>query len=556
MSGAGAVLAVRGLRVEARLGGILRGEHDASARNRNPLASGAVAGPNPRVLLDGLDLELHAGECLGLVGESGSGKSLSALALLGLLPPALQATGQLSHDGATIAMGSSAHAALRGRVLGWVPQDPLAALHPLRTAGSQLVEALRVMGGQSREHARREAEALFARVQLPDPAAALHRFPHQFSGGQRQRIAIAIALATRPRVLIADEPTSSLDARIARDILDLLDTLRREDGLALLLISHDLPLVGAYAQRLVVLQRGALVERGDTRAVFADPQQAYTRELLAADRLAPLPPARDDAAVLLRGEHLRMRYPKAPRDALDGVSIELRRGEGLALVGESGSGKSTLGRALLRLLRGVHGRVLLFDDGQDGIDLAVLPARELRALRARIGVVFQDPYASLDPRLRIAEIVAEPLRIHGRGDAAARRAKVAELLQAVGLDASGADEDLLDRHPHQFSGGQRQRIAIARALATDPDLLVCDEAVSALDAHHRAAILALLVTLKRERGLALLFVTHDLAAAAAVAERIAVLEAGRIVESGVTAEVLRAPQHPHTRALLAARPAA
>jgi len=202
-----------------------------------------------------------------------------------------------------------AHAALRGRVVGWIPQDPLAALHPLRTAGSQLVEALRVMRGQSREHARREAEALFARVQLPDPAAALHRFPHQFSGGQRQRIAIAIALATRPRVLIADEPTSSLDARIARDILDLLDTLRREDGLALLLISHDLPLVGAYAQRLVVLQRGALVERGDTRAVFADPQQAYTRELLAADRLAPLPPARDDATVLLRGEYLRMRYP-------------------------------------------------------------------------------------------------------------------------------------------------------------------------------------------------------------------------------------------------------
>ncbi|MHB8911973.1 MAG: ATP-binding cassette domain-containing protein, partial [Lysobacter sp.] len=311
----------------------------ASAPNRDSAASGSGLKPFPQVLLDGLDLELRAGECLGLVGESGSGKSLSALALLGLLPPGLHETGHLSHEGTSIAIGSPAHAALRGRVLGWVPQDPLAALHPLRTAGSQLVEALRVMRGLSREQARREAEGLFARVQLPDPAAALARFPHQFSGGQRQRIAIALALATRPRVLIADEPTSSLDARIARDILDLLDTLRREDGLALLLISHDLPLVGAYAQRLIVLRGGVVVERGDTRTVFANPQQTYTRELLAADRLAPLPPARDDAPVLLRGEHLRMRYPKAPRAALADVSIELRRGEGLALVGESGSGK-------------------------------------------------------------------------------------------------------------------------------------------------------------------------------------------------------------------------
>ena len=544
MSAGAAVLAFRGLKVAVGDAHLRRGDG-------RPAPARAQAAPAaPRLLLDGLDLELRAGECLGLVGESGSGKSLGALALLGLLPAGLHAAGQLTHEGVAIAMGSPAHAALRGRVLGWVPQDPLAALHPLRTAGAQLVEALRVMRGLSRERARGEAEALFARVQLPDPAAALRKFPHQFSGGQRQRIAIALALATRPRVLIADEPTSSLDARIARDILDLLDTLRREDGLALLLISHDLPLVGAYAQRLVVLQQGAVVERGDTGAVFANPRQAYTRELLAADRLAPLPPARDDAPLLLRGEHLRMRYPKAPRDALDDVSIELHRGQGLALVGESGSGKSTLGRALLRLLRGVHGRVLLFDGG-DGIDLAALPARELRTLRARIGVVFQDPYASLDPRLRIAEIVAEPLRIHGRGDAAARRAKAAQLLLSVGLDAT-----MLDRHPHQFSGGQRQRIAIARALATDPDLLVCDEAVSALDAHHRAAILALLVKLKRERGLALLFVTHDLAAAAAVAERIAVLEAGRIVETGMTADVLRTPRHAHTRALLAARPQA
>ena len=506
----------------------------------------AERGRAPRALLGPLDLELHAGQCLGVVGESGSGKSLTALSLLGLLPSPLRARGRLRVDGAEIALDSAAHARLRGRTLAWVPQDPLASLHPLRRVGAQLVETLRAVRGLGGEEARRQAQSLFERVQLPEPAAALARYPHQFSGGQRQRIAIALALATQPRALIADEPTSALDARIARDILDLLDRLRREDGLALLLISHDLPLVGAYAQQLLVLQRGAAVERGSAAQVFAAPAQAYTRELIAADRIAPLPaPADADAPVLLRGEGLRMRYPRAPRAALDGVDIELRRGEGLALVGESGSGKSTLGRALLRLLRGAQGRVVF-----DGVDLAALDPAALRRLRARTGVVFQDPYASLDPRMRVAEIVAEPLRIHGQGDAAARRARAAELLLAVGLD-----ETMLERYPHQFSGGQRQRIAIARALATRPQLLVCDEAVSALDAHHRAAVLQLLARLKREHGLALLFVTHDLSAAAVVAERIAVLEAGRIVESGTTAQVLGAPAHAHTRALLAARAA-
>ncbi|MBN7138775.1 hypothetical protein A7A76_06575 [Lysobacter enzymogenes] len=506
----------------------------------------AEPGRAPRALLGPLDLQLQAGQCLGVVGESGSGKSLTALSLLGLLPQPLRARGRLRVDGAGIALDSAAHARLRGRTLAWVPQDPLASLHPLRRVGTQLIETLRAVRGLSGDDARRQAQSLFERVQLPEPAAALARYPHQFSGGQRQRIAIALALATQPRALIADEPTSALDARIARDILDLLDRLRREDGLALLLISHDLPLVGAYAQQLLVLQRGAAVERGSAAQVFAAPAQAYTRELIAADRIAPLPvPAVTDAPVLLRGEGLRMRYPRAPRAALDGVDIELRRGEGLALVGESGSGKSTLGRALLRLLRGAQGRVMF-----DGVDLAALDAAALRRLRARTGVVFQDPYASLDPRMRVADIVAEPLRIHGQGDTAERRARAAELLLAVGLD-----EAMLERYPHQFSGGQRQRIAIARALATRPQLLVCDEAVSALDAHHRAAVLQLLARLKREHGLALLFVTHDLSAAAAVAERIAVLEAGRIVEGGTTEQVLGAPAHAHTRALLAARAA-
>jgi peptide/nickel transport system ATP-binding protein len=513
-----------------------------------------------RRLLGPLDLELLPGHCLGMVGESGSGKSLTALALLGLLPSGLRASGALAHDGTQIALGSRAHAALRGRVLAWVPQDPLAALHPLRTVGAQMIETLRAHGVRDAAAARVEAQRLFERVQLPEPTSALRRFPHQFSGGQRQRITIALALCSRPKMLIADEPTSSLDARIARDVLDLLDMLRREAGLGLILISHDLPLVGAYAEHVLVLRRGDVIERGATREVFASPQHAYTRELIEADRL-PLTLARNarsslspqggervpdrasEGPPLLRAEAMRMHYPRALKPALDNVSLTLHRGEGLALVGESGSGKSTLGRAVLRLLHGAQGRVWL-----DDVELTALKGAALRAMRKRIGVVFQDPYASLDPRMRVADIIAEPLRIHGMGDTASRTANVDALLMAVGLDA-----EMATRYPHQFSGGQRQRIAIARALACDPDLLVCDEAVSALDAHHRREILALLATLKRERGLALLFITHDLSAAAAVAERIAVLEAGKIVEIGNASDVLRNPQHAHTRALLAAR---
>jgi ABC-type glutathione transport system ATPase component len=537
-----------------------------------------------RRLLGPLELDLVAGHCLGVVGESGSGKSLTALSLLGLLPPGLRATGTLAHADGTLVLDARvapAHAALRGRMLGWVPQDPLAALHPLRTIGAQLIETLRAHGRDADEASR-----LLQRVHLSDPEAALRRYPHQFSGGQRQRIAIALALCSGPSFLIADEPTSALDARIAREVLDLLDALRREDGLGLMLISHDLPLVGAYAEDVLVLRRGEVVERGPTRALFAAPTQAYTRELVEADRIpssllhaaAPLlqrgkaAVAQDDARdaieadrspvesplckrgraaaqpptgdlLLLRAEAMTVHYPRAPRPALDGVDLHLHRGEGLALLGESGSGKSTLGRAVLRLLRGAQGRVWL-----DGVEFTALRGRALRAARRRIGVVFQDPYASLDPRMRIGEIVAEPLRVHAIGDRASRAAKARALLSAVGLDP-----ELAARWPHQCSGGQRQRIAIARALACDPELLVCDEAVSALDAHHRRGVLELLARLKRERGLALLFVTHDLSAAAAVAERIAVLEAGRIVEIGDADAVLRTPRHAHTRALVDAR---
>ena len=503
-----------------------------------------------RTLLGPLDFELRTGECLAIVGESGAGKSLATQALLGLLPSPLSARGILRVDGIEVVLGSPAHAALRGRTLAWIPQDPLAALHPLRRVGAQLLETLR-HAGFDRNPAQAEAHALLQRVRLPDANTMLTRYPHQLSGGQRQRICIALALATKPRFLIADEPTAALDPGIARGVLDLLDALRSELGVGLLLVSHDLPLVAQIAQRVLVLHHGRCVETGATARVFAAPQAAYTRELLDADRLPPAPAPRL-GSLLLDIDGVAVRYPRATRDAVQPTTLKLHRGECLALVGESGSGKSSLARALLRLLRGPQrGRIVFYEIGLDGIDIATLAPRTLRPIRRRIGVVFQDPFASLDPRMTIAQIVTEPLRIHGVGDAPSRRARAAELLRAVGLDA-----DMLDRYPHTFSGGQRQRIAIARALATEPELLVCDEAVSALDAQHRAGILKLLGQLKAERGLALLFITHDLAAARALADRIAVMRDGAIVETGEITSVLATPQHAYTRELLAARPAA
>ncbi len=495
-----------------------------------------------RPLLGPIDLEVRTGECTAIVGESGAGKSLATLALLALLPPALQARGALRVGDRAVAFGSREHLAMRGRDLAWIPQDALAALHPLRRIGAQLTEALR-QAGVARDAWRARALEILERVELHDGAALLRRRPHELSGGQRQRICIAMALAATPRVLIADEPTSALDPRVGAGILRLLDDLRAQMQVGLLLVSHDLSLVATLAQRVLVLQRGRCVESGPASRVFAQPEAAYTRELLAARHLEPAP-APVDAAIVLSADNLRVRYPRAERDALQPSRLELRRGQCLAVVGESGSGKSTLARALLRLLRAAAGgRIVL-----DGTAIESLDARALRPLRRRIGVVFQDPFASMDPHMTAAQIVAEPLRIHGLGDAVRRRERAAELLLSVGLDAGA-----MDRHPHQFSGGQCQRIAIARALATEPDVLVCDEAVSALDVRSRAAILQLLARLKVERGLALLFITHDLDAAAALAERIAVMHEGAIVESGATAAVMAHPAHAYTRELLLAR---
>ncbi|MGH8051045.1 MAG: dipeptide ABC transporter ATP-binding protein [Arenimonas sp.] len=500
----------------------------------------------PEPLLGPLSFECAESECLGLVGESGSGKSLTALSLLGLLPPGLRATGGLQLFGEDIVFNSTKHLALLGREIAWMPQDASAALHPLRTVGDQLGEAIRVLQKISASQAKNAALALFRQLELPEPELLQQRYPHQLSGGQRQRVLLAIALAGKPKILIADEPTSALDPRLAREALELLDALRQKLQLAILLISHDLPLLGNYAQRVMVLQRGKVVESGSVEQIFLNAKHAYTQELLAAEHLpAPAPHAIGES--ILTVDQLSIRYPRAKNNAVEQAQFDLKRGECLVVLGESGSGKSSLGRACLRLIQhGVSGSVKL-----DGEELLQASRQRLRLLRRRMGVVFQDPAASLNPRSKIVDIVGEPLRIQTDMSVEQRRIRVIELLQQVGMDASA-----LERYRHQFSGGQQQRIAIARALAMSPDILICDEAVSALDAHHRAGIIRLLSDIVQTRGLALVFITHDMACAKALADQVLVMDQGRVLEQGSARNIWQHAQHPVTRSLLAARPSA
>ncbi|PVX81665.1 ABC transporter ATP-binding protein [Paraburkholderia unamae] len=537
----------------------------------------------------GVSFDIAAGETLALVGESGSGKSATALSLMQLVAQPGRVTGSVRFEGRELlGLPPKAVRALRGRQISMIFQEPMTSLNPVLPVGAQIVETLRQHETLSRQAARARAVELLDLVRIPEPQRRFDDYPHELSGGQRQRVMIAMAVACRPRLLIADEPTTALDVTIQARILELLDALRRELSMSLLLITHDLGVVADHADRVAVMLAGRKVEEAATPELFAHPRHAYTRGLLSASlNLADdlhyqswtLPEIRHnvtsdrpgeeggfvvvprkvperavssiqaaDAAPLLAVRDLRVTYAQrhgAPaHHAVDGVSFDIGRGETVGLVGESGCGKSTLSRAIMRLTPVANGSIAL-----EGTDLVALGERALRPLRRKVQMVFQDPYASLNPRRTVGDILETVLAVNGVGDATARRARVRSVLERVGLPAAS-----LGRFPHEFSGGQRQRIGIARALVLEPALLICDEPVSALDVSIQAQILNLLVELKRELGLSMLFISHDLSVVRYIADRVHVMQQGKIVESGDHENIWRAPRHPYTRTLLAAIP--
>ena len=508
-----------------------------------------------RVVKD-VGFSLARGRTLALVGESGSGKSLTALALLGLLPSGAACTGRIRLDGQEVVGASQATLRrLRGGVAGMVFQEPMNSLNPLTRIGRQITEAMqlhpRPNGAIDAATARARAVELLAEVGFPDGATRLDAFPHQLSGGQRQRVMIAIALANDPALLIADEPTTALDVTIQAQILKLLAAEKAARGLALLLISHDLAIVRRYADDVCVMKDGDIVEAGPVAQVFADAQHPYTRMLLAAEPRGGPGALAIDTPTLIQGDDIRvhfairrgvLRRTIGHVKAVDGVSVTVRQGETVGLVGESGSGKSTMGFALLKL-QPAEGRIAFA-----GSDLATMDRAALRRLRADMQIVFQDPFGSLSPRLSVGEIIAEGLAVHEPALApAAREARVADALTEVGLPA-----DSVERYPHEFSGGQRQRIAIARAMVLKPRFVVLDEPTSALDMSVQSQIVELLRRLQAEHNLGYLFISHDLKVVRAMAHRVIVLRHGKVVEQGPCEQIFARPQQDYTRALMAA----
>lgn len=500
--------------------------------------------------LHDVDVQLGRGELLCVVGESGSGKSTLGAAILGLLPAGVTvAAGSVQLDGRDLLrLGSRGMRDIRGREIALVAQDPLAALNPLQPVGAQIDEGLRLHTALRRSERLARVLELLNYVGLPRVERLRRAYPSQLSGGQRQRVAIAMALACEPRLLIADEATSALDAATRVQILDLLQRIRRDKGMAVLLITHDFSVVRAVAERVLVMRDGMVVEQGECQQVLENPRADYTRSLLAATRLQPRSarhPAVAEPVLVAHDLHKRHWQRHGLRrqavTALDGVDLQLRPGETLGIVGESGSGKSTLARALLRLLPLDRGSIRL-----DGRELLSLGGRSLRALRPEIQMVFQDPSASFNPRRRIGDtLLAGPLAQGVERAVAEREAR--QYLQWVGLPASA-----FEAYPHAFSGGQRQRLAIARALLMKPRVLVADECVSALDALVQAQILELLERLQAKLGLALIFITHDLGVAVRLCDRVLVMHQGQVVENAAIGELLASPRHPQTRMLLAA----
>jgi len=504
---------------------------------------------NGTPILRDVSFSLPQGRVLGIVGESGSGKSMTALSLMRLLPRGATSRGRLSlGDTDLSALSEPQMCGLRGRRIAMIFQEPMTALNPVQSIGDQVAEALIIHGMAGRSEARAAAKDRLARVGLAPDRFPLSRYPHELSGGQRQRVCIALAIALRPEVLIADEPTTALDVTTQARILDLLRDLVATEGMAMILISHDLAVVAQMANQIAVMKSGEIVEHGAAADVLAHRRHPYTRALFAASSHAPERTSEGGGPPLLEVRDVVRSYagrrsglfgPRERLIAVDGVRFTLKAGESLGLVGESGCGKSTLSRAILGLDPVDHGEIRLAGTPV-GPDMAP-------ELRQRMQVVFQDPYGSFNPRHRVAKLLAEPWHLTGQPKDASERLVTA--LEEVGLSASD-----LEKFPHEFSGGQRQRLAIARALIARPDLIVLDEAVSALDVSVRATVLDLLVALQRRHGLSYLFISHDLTVVRAVTDRVLVMQAGQVVESGPTQQVFATPHHAYTRQLIDAAP--
>ena len=511
-----------------------------------------TGGDRPEAV-SGVSFEVNQEEIVCLVGESGSGKSVIAQTVMGLLPKTLRVTGGsiLLEGESLLAAGERRLRELRGARMSMIFQEPMTALNPVMRCGDQIDEVLRIHTSLDRTERQGKAENLLREVALPEPGRILDSYPHQLSGGQRQRIMIAMALALEPALLIADEPTTALDVTTQAQILKLILQLQQKHGMGVLFITHDFGVVAEIAQRVAVLREGRLVEMGTRLEVLQRPRHEYTKMLIrAVPTLQPHAREAKDGAVVLKTKALSKTYldrswfgrRREVRAASD-VSLEVRKGQTLGIVGESGSGKSTVARCIVRLIEPSGGEVRL-----GGTDIARAKAAALRPLRSRIQIVFQDPYRSLNPRRSVGEAIIEgPLNYGVPRAQALERAR--RLMQLVQMDPAS-----LERYPHQFSGGQRQRICIARALAMEPELLVADEAVSALDVSVQAQVLALLAEIRARLDLAMLFITHDLRVAAQVCDHVAVMQSGRVVEYGPAREVFLAPRHEYTRALFAAAP--
>ncbi|WDH79424.1 ABC transporter ATP-binding protein [Microbacterium esteraromaticum] len=524
--------------------------------------------------VEGVDLEIAPGETVAIVGESGSGKSTTAMAVIGLLASGGRvADGSIRLDGRELVGASESEMQkIRGRDIGMVPQDPMSNLNPVAKIGTQVAETLLAHGLATRSDVKQKVVEALSAAGLPDPERRAKQYPHELSGGLRQRALIAIGLACRPRLLIADEPTSALDVTVQQTILDQLGEMTRELGTAVLLITHDLGLAAERAQRVVVMHRGRVVEQGNARQILENPQHAYTQSLvsaapsIAAARLQPevfegaqvsesaeadagaAAPEGSKAANIVEIEGLRKVYPVRGRSddfiAVDDVSLAIPRGKTVAIVGESGSGKTTTARMLLKLIEPTAGTIRF-----EGRDIQSFDKAQDREFRQRVQPIFQDPYSSLNPMFTIGRLIGEPLEFYKRGNRAERRARVLKLLDDVALPAS-----MMQRYPSELSGGQRQRVAIARALALAPDLIVCDEPVSALDVLVQDQILTLLGDLQKEYGLSYLFISHDLAVVRLISDYVCVMKDGALVEAATSEEIFTNPRDPYTRTLLASIP--